>query len=87
MGRPCGHFQAFIETKIVDSSYLLVKIGAGYYVEMSRDRARDYFQRKLHFVESQYKLVAEKVGRLFGLVFALPWRCLRWLRWHYPPRI
>jgi len=53
--------QVYIKAKIVDPDSYLVEIGTGYYVEMSRQRAHDYFQRKYNFVESQIKAIMEKV--------------------------
>jgi len=51
----------YIKARVVNPDRYLVEIGTGYYVEMSRQKAHDYFQRKYNFVESQIKAILEKV--------------------------
>ncbi|KAI1731687.1 prefoldin subunit domain-containing protein [Ditylenchus destructor] len=51
----------YIKARIPDPDLFLIEIGTGYFVEMNRDKAHDYFKRKFTFVENQLDTVCKKV--------------------------
>uniref|UniRef100_A0A914GWZ8 Exosome complex component RRP45 n=1 Tax=Globodera rostochiensis TaxID=31243 RepID=A0A914GWZ8_GLORO len=51
----------YVRAKMSDPDKYLVEIGTGYFVEMERKRAAEYFKRKYAFLESQVETITRKV--------------------------
>eukprot|EP00055_Hartaetosiga_balthica_P008730 m.33428 g.33428 ORF g.33428 m.33428 type:complete len:148 (-) comp6449_c0_seq1:2155-2598(-) len=45
----------YVQGEIADPSRVLIDVGTGYFIEMSKDRALDYFDRKIEYVTTQMK--------------------------------
>ncbi|OZC06948.1 hypothetical protein X798_06045 [Onchocerca flexuosa] len=49
----------YIPAKIADPTNHLIEIGTGYFVEMSTEKAADYFRRKQTFLKKQMEVIEE----------------------------
>ncbi|VDK71900.1 unnamed protein product [Onchocerca ochengi] len=49
----------YIPAKIADPNNHLIEIGTGYFVEMSTEKAADYFRRKQNFLKKQMEVIEE----------------------------
>eukprot|EP00056_Hartaetosiga_gracilis_P018508 m.11035 g.11035 ORF g.11035 m.11035 type:complete len:149 (+) comp6804_c0_seq1:171-617(+) len=45
----------YVQGEIVDPSRMMVDVGTGYFIEMSKERALEYFDRKIEYVTTQMK--------------------------------
>ncbi|KAK6034599.1 prefoldin subunit [Cooperia oncophora] len=50
----------YIRAELVDPDRMLVEMGTGYFAEVSREKARDFFDRKKKYITKQVETI-EKI--------------------------
>lgn len=51
------YFLRYVPGRIKDIDNVIVDIGTGYYIEEDREAAKDYFKRKVDFVNEQIEKI------------------------------
>ncbi|CAI4229136.1 unnamed protein product [Auanema sp. JU1783] len=52
----------YIRAELSDPSLMLVEIGTGYYAEMTRSKAVEYFERKKKYIKTQLDIVDNHIA-------------------------
>ncbi|KRX45620.1 Prefoldin subunit 5 [Trichinella murrelli] len=61
----------YVPATLTDTKHYVIDIGAGFYVEMNKDRAMDYYKRKLLLIERQQcqlQEIVEEKRRLKAII-------------------